>query len=51
MGILREKRDSGVKTPKSEEREIAAHYRQQLRIIEQMRLDGATGPIDFESWQ
>ena len=49
--ILTEKWRSGVKVPKTEEREIAKHYREQLKIIEQKRLDGVTGYIDFESWQ
>lgn len=49
--LLREKRDSGVKVPKSEETEIAAHYREQILLIEQARLEGIQGPIEIESWQ
>ena len=51
MELLRQKRDSMVKTSKQEEKEIAKHYREQLKIIEQKRLDGETGYIAFESWQ
>ena len=51
MNRLREKRDLKIKVPKSEEKEIAKHYREQLKIIEQKRLDGVLGYIDFESWQ
>lgn len=49
--ILREKRDSRVKVPKTDERLIAKHYREQLKIIQQKRLDGQDGYIDFISWQ
>jgi len=49
--ILREKRDSGVKVTKLEEKDIAKHYREQLKLIEQRRNTGETGYIDFESWQ
>lgn len=51
LQILREKRDSGVKVSKLEEKDISKHYAQQLKIIEQKRADGVTGYIDFESWQ
>tara|TARA_Y100000590_G_scaffold460136_1_gene618771 strand:- start:818 stop:1231 length:414 start_codon:yes stop_codon:yes gene_type:complete len=51
IDILREKRDSGVKVSKLEEKDIAKHYRQQLKEIEKKRSEGATGYIDFESWQ
>jgi len=51
MKLLREKRDSRVKVSKKEEKEIAAHYREQLKIIEAKRLDGVTGVIDFVSYQ
>ena len=42
--ILKEKRDSKVRVSKLEEKEIAAHYRAELKKLE----DGAA---DFESWQ
>lgn len=42
--ILKEKRDSKVRVSKLEEKEIAAHYRAELKKLE----DGAT---DFDSWQ
>lgn len=51
LQILRDKRDSGIKVPKVEEKLIARHYRQELKKIEQKRDEGETGYIDFESWQ
>jgi hypothetical protein len=51
LDILREKMNSRVKVPKSEEAEIAKHYREQLKIIESKRASGETGYIDFESYQ
>ena len=49
--LLREARDSRCKVPKSEEKDIAAHYRQQIKIVQQKRSQGVTGYIDFESYQ
>ena len=49
--ILREKWRSGLKVPKTEEKEIAAHYRQQLKIIDEKRLEGVLHYIDYTSWQ
>lgn len=51
INMLQEKRDSKVKVTKLEEKDIAAHYRKQLKIMEGRRLDGETGKLDFESWQ
>lgn len=51
IDILTEKKNSRVKVPKLEEKDIAKHYREQLKIIEQKRSDGEMGYIDFESWQ
>lgn len=51
IDILREKMNSRLKVPKKEEKEIAKHYREQLKIIETKRLNGETGYIDFISWQ
>ena len=51
MTLLREKRDSRTKVSKVEEKEIAKHYREQLKILEQRRLDGEQGQLTFESWQ
>ena len=51
LELLVEKRNQIFKVPKSEEKEIAAHYREQLKIIEAKRLDGVTGVIDFVSYQ
>tara|TARA_B110000977_G_C10751770_1_gene367154 strand:+ start:417 stop:551 length:135 start_codon:yes stop_codon:yes gene_type:complete len=44
MQLLREKKDSKVKVSKLEEKEIAKHYRAELKKLQ----DGAQ---DFESWQ
>lgn len=51
LDLLREKRDSMIKVSKIEEKEIAAHYRQQLKEIEEKRNQGQKGYIDFVSWQ
>ncbi len=49
--ILIEKLNNRVKVPKSDEKDIAKHYREQLKIIKEKRLQGEVGFIDFESWQ
>lgn len=51
LNILREKRDSKTKVTKQEEKDIAKHYREQFKIIEQKRANGVTGYIEFESYQ
>jgi len=51
IDVLREKMNSRAKVTKQEEKEIAKHYREQTKIIEEKRLSGETGYIDFESWQ
>ena len=51
MAILREKMNSQVKVSKIEEKEIAKHYREQLKIMQEKREDGEVGRIEFESWQ
>ena len=43
LALLREKRDSKVKVPKTEEKLISKHYREQFKQM----ADGE----DFESWQ
>ena len=45
MAILREKRDNGIKVPKSEEKEIARFYREQYK-----RNQGQQNPV-WESYQ
>ena len=35
LAILREKRDCGMKVPKSEEKLISAHYREQIKLMEE----------------
>jgi len=49
--ILIEKKNIKLKIPKSEEKDIAKHYREQLKMIEQERSSGVSGYIDFESYQ
>lgn len=44
VDILKEKRDSKVRVTKIEEKEIAAHYRAELKKLE-------SGAADFDSWQ
>ena len=49
--LLIEKMNSRVKVPKSEEKLIAKHYRDQLTQILLMRDEGVTGYIEFVSYQ
>ena len=51
LDLLREKVHNKQKVSKLEEKDIAAWYRKQLKIIEQKRNEGQTGYIEFESWQ
>lgn len=51
IDLLREKMNSRVKVSKIEEKEIAKHYREQLKIMQAKREDGEVGRIEFESWQ
>jgi hypothetical protein len=49
--LLREKMRNRVKVSKMEEKEIAAHYRKELKKIEVKRASGDTGVIEFDSYQ
>jgi len=51
IDILREKMNSRIKVSKAEEKLIAKHYRREHKIIEEKRLSGEIGYIDFVSWQ
>ena len=51
IDLLREKMNSRVKVSKIEEKEIAKHYREQLKIMQEKRAAGEEGRIEFESWQ
>lgn len=51
MELVREKRDSMVKVSKAEEKDIAAHYRKELKKLEEARVSGATGRVEFDSYQ
>lgn len=48
---LIEKREQKSKVSKLEEKDIAKHYRAQLRKLLERRKQGETGVLDFESWQ
>lgn len=50
LQILREKRNAKVKIPKFEEKKIAKHYREQLKLMERQRKDGVKGYLDFVGW-
>lgn len=49
--LLIEKKNLKVKVPKSEEKEIAAHYRKVLKALLELRKAGVTGTIEIESYQ
>ncbi|AUR93089.1 NinG protein [Vibrio phage 1.182.O._10N.286.46.E1] len=49
--LLREKMNSKIKVTKLEEKEIAKHYREQLKLIQERRESGEVGYIDFISYQ
>lgn len=49
--LLIERMNNRVKVPKTEEKDIAKHYREQLKIIQDKRLHGENGYIDFISYQ
>ena len=51
IGILDEKKNCGVKVSKIEEKEIATHYKAELQKLEERRLNGEVGQLDFVSWQ
>jgi hypothetical protein len=51
LDILREKRDAKIKIPVSEEKDIARHYRNEFRRMEEERDNGAIGRLEFESYQ
>lgn len=51
IDMLREKMNSKIKVSKTEEADIAKHYRGQLKIIESLLASGNRLPIDFLSWQ
>ena len=51
VDLLLEKKNYKFKIPKNEEKEIAKHYREQLKIITAKRAEGQTGFIDFISYQ
>ena len=48
--IIRERKNSIYKMEKNELAEIADHYRQELKNMEQRRAEGAVGYLNFLSW-
>ena len=48
--MLRERRNSIYKMDKGEEKLIATHYKDELRIMREKRADGETGYLEFISW-
>ena len=51
IDLLREKRENIVKVSKLEEKDIAKHYREELKTLEKKRAEGVTGRIEFVSYQ
>jgi len=51
IDTLREKMNMKLKVSKSEESEIARHYRNELKKIQEKLEAGEKTPIDFSSWQ
>ena len=51
MEILKERKNSIYKMEKGEEKEIAKHYRDELKLMQETRAGGnGTGRIEFLSW-
>jgi len=50
MDILRDKKNAQYKMGKGELKEIAAHYRQELKLLKEARENGETGRLEFASW-
>lgn len=48
--ILREKAYAVKKLSASDKKEMAAHFRQELKRLEALRKQGATGRLEFEGW-
>ena len=51
MDMLIEKKNSRIKVSKTEEPQIAKHYRNELKQIQEKRNGGQTGYIQFVSYQ
>ena len=50
VDLLVEKREQRYKVPKTEEKLIAKHYREELALINEKRNSGVQGYIDFVSY-
>ena len=51
LQIVEDLKNSIIKIPKSEEKEIARHYREELKRLKDRRDSGETGYLEFEGWQ
>ena len=51
IDLLMEKKNLKLKVPKGEEKEIAKHYQNEFKQIEEKRAAGTGGYIDFVSYQ
>lgn len=51
LDILTEKKNMKFKITAQDEKEIAKHYREQLKKIDQYRQSGYIGYVDFDSYQ
>lgn len=51
LEMLIDAKNGKHKVPKAEEKDIAKHYREQLKIMQAKRKNGEMGRIEFESWQ
>ena len=50
LDILAEKKNEKVKISNVEEKEIAQHYREELKRMQEQRAQGTVGRIEFESY-
>jgi len=51
IDLLREKMNLKQKVSKLKEKDIAKHYREQLKMLEKARSFGAAGKLNFTSYQ
>ena len=51
LEIVEDLKNSIFKIPKSEEKAIAKHYREELKKLQERRANGEVGYLEFEGWQ